>query len=336
MKRALTGLLLVVAMWLSAGRALAQNTDVVLAETLYNEGRRLVEEGKFQEACPKFAESYRIDPATGTLLNLASCHEALGRFATAWTQYHEAVLAARRDQRPDRVSYAQERLAAIEAKLSWLTIQVPAAARVDGLELTLDGVRIGEAVFGIAPPIDAGVHHVEAQAPGYRAWTDEVSITKEGERYTLNVPALEPVPEEQAPAPPPEPRLGAALGTASLPPDRDAGIVDRPLTAPFWVAAGLTVAATGAAVVTGVLYMDKKSEFEAVNNDRYSRAIKEERRELAQRYRNLNTITTASAAAGAALTLVLYLTLPERRRSSAALAPWIGSDSAGVVGDLRF
>ncbi len=334
MKRALTRVLLAVALCLSAGRGLAQNTDVVLAETLYNEGRRLVEEGKFQEACPKFAESYRIDPATGTLLNLAACQEALGRYASAWTQYQEAVIAARRDQRPDRVSYAQERLAAIEPKLSWLTIQVPVAARVEGLALTLDGVRIGEAAFGVATPIDAGVHHVEASAPGYRAWTEELSITKEGERYTLNVPALEPAPEEPAPPPPTDVQARPALGSANLPPDRD--VVDRPLTAPFWVAAGLTAAATGAAVVTGVLYMDKKSEFEAVNNDQYSRATKEDRRELAERYRNLNTIATASAAAGAALTLVLYLTLPERRRSAAALAPWIGSDSAGVVGDLRF
>src|SRR5690606_15467799 len=201
-KRALTRVLWAVALCLSAGRGLAQNTDVVLAETLYNEGRRLVEEGKFQEACPKFAESYRIDPATGTLLNLAACQEALGRYASAWTQYQEAVIAARRDQRPDRVSYAQERLAAIEPKLSWLTIQVPVAARVEGLALTLDGVRIGEAAFGVATPIDAGVHHVEASAPGYRAWTEELSITKEGERYTLNVPALEPAPEEPAPPPP--------------------------------------------------------------------------------------------------------------------------------------
>ena len=50
-----------------------------MAESLFREGKRLSGEHKFAEACPKFAESYKLDPGLGTLLNLAICHEVGGQ-----------------------------------------------------------------------------------------------------------------------------------------------------------------------------------------------------------------------------------------------------------------
>ncbi len=59
--------------------AAAQPSNTALAESLFREGKRLSSEKKFAEACPKFAESYRLDPGLGTLLNLATCHESEGQ-----------------------------------------------------------------------------------------------------------------------------------------------------------------------------------------------------------------------------------------------------------------
>ena len=57
--------------------------DVATAEKLFQEGRRLMANGSIEEACAKFTESQRLDPSSGTLINLAACHAELGMTASA-------------------------------------------------------------------------------------------------------------------------------------------------------------------------------------------------------------------------------------------------------------
>ncbi|HSS37574.1 MAG TPA: hypothetical protein VLT58_02280 [Polyangia bacterium] len=171
------------------GRARADTTtaDRAIAERLYDRGRGQMEQGQVAAACDSFAESQRLDPATGTLLNLAACHEAQGKLASAWVEFREAVAAARREKRPDRVRYAQDHLTAIEPRLGYLTIVIGESTHGQAPVITLDGRVLGPAVWGIAIPIDAGWHEAVAAFGPDKSWRATVNI-RDGQRRKLQVP----------------------------------------------------------------------------------------------------------------------------------------------------
>ena len=80
----------------TAAAAEPNAADRAIAERLYDQGRKQLTEGNTAAACESFGESMRLDPGTGILLNLASCHETQGRLATAWVEFREALTASRR------------------------------------------------------------------------------------------------------------------------------------------------------------------------------------------------------------------------------------------------
>lgn len=177
-----------------AGSAIAQTnaSDAAIAQSLFEEGRKLMNEKKFPEACPRLERSYKLDPAPGTLLNLAVCHEAIGKTATARNEYLDTVTMARRDNRRDRLTFAQQHLKGLDGKVSTLT--VTDQAREPGLEWRLDGIKVGVESFGIALPIDPGTHTIEATATGKQTWKTTVDVIKDGEKKTLEIPALVDAP----------------------------------------------------------------------------------------------------------------------------------------------
>ncbi|PKN40851.1 MAG: hypothetical protein CVU63_12830, partial [Deltaproteobacteria bacterium HGW-Deltaproteobacteria-20] len=192
-----SSLVLLVLVWVAASapvRAEVSATDRTLARSLFEEGRRFTQQGRHEDACPKFAESFRLDPASGTQINLAVCHEKVGLTATAWAEFNDALSRAREDRRADREKLARTRLAALEPVLSKLEVVVPAESRIGGLRVTLDGVEVREPAWGVSTPTDPGEHVVEATAHGRRPWTSRVVVGDVSDRQTIEVPVLELIP----------------------------------------------------------------------------------------------------------------------------------------------
>jgi hypothetical protein len=220
--------------------AATDGDDLLMAEALFRDGRELLARRDYAHACPKLAESYRLDPATGTLLALALCHEGQGKLASAWGEYVDAASRSRAERRSDRESAARARAADLEAKYSTLTIVLAEGAALPGLEIRRNGLAVAAVWFGTPIPVDGGTVTVEASAPGHSSWRSQLAIAGYGDHQTIVVPSLDSVSGSvRAPAPPPAaPGLRAlappAAPSPSAAPEDPAGVpaVAAPAEAP--------------------------------------------------------------------------------------------------------
>ena len=251
-----------------AAPALAQAGDAALAESLFREGKRLLGEHKYAEACPKFEESYKLDHGLGTLLNLASCHEAAGKPASAWAEFSEAASRAKRDNDNDRAQLAEDHIKALEPKLAHVSIAVAPGASVPGLVVKFDSRELSSAALGVQIPVDPGTHLVEASAPGKQPYSQSFETPATATVLAITVPALRDAPAAAAPAGAP---LAAPATTAqatpppttSAPPQASASSGSHTALIASGVATGVLVVGTG---ITGVLYSSKRSAFNTANN----------------------------------------------------------------------
>lgn len=295
-----------------APTAHAQPTDsVAAAEQLFEQARALFDQGNFAEACPRFAASYKLDPALGTLLNMATCYEMLGHTASAWGHYREVVVHAQKTGDQQRIDIAQARIAAIEPRLPKLTIKAPKVP-LASLIVTRDDAPLDIAVLGAPIYVDPGQHTITASAPGYKPFTTTISI-KESETQEVQL-ALELAPDQPAPQ-------GGV--TTIIREESDPGKTRRLF--------GLTLGGAGAvALITGVSFgfAARDSWHSAFDDGLCNRTTLEctpEGQDLARTARTRALVANIVGGAGIAMLAggaILYLTAPGR--ADVAVTPTSG------------
>ena len=275
MKSILIATSLLVGAALAPATARAQSTPAAqtqaqnLAEQLFVTGKLLMQEKEYDRACPKFEESFRLDPtATGTLLNLALCYEAVGRYASAWSRFRE-VASRSRGKREDRRKTAEEHAVAAQKQLSMLTLKVEPDANVQGFVLRLDGEAIMSAAWGTEIPVDPGPRVVEAEAPGKVPWRTSVDVGVRRDRRTVTVTPLRdapPPPPPIAPVVPPSPVAAPApaatqkVDVAASLAAADAVASARARRTVGFTLAGLGLVGIGAGAFFGALALKKNDQ----------------------------------------------------------------------------
>jgi hypothetical protein len=308
------GFVVVVAATVFAGDARAQTSDEALAESLFQDGKRLMDAGQLAEACPKLAESHRLAPAGGTALAVGMCFEKAGKTASAWAAFTDALSIANRDKRTDRAHFATARLGDLDLKLARVSVTVPIKVRtLPNVRITLDGRPLNKAAWDSRTPIDPGTHQLAASADGHKTAEAPFSI-KDGETLAVETPipvplppgasAAQPVPAGSGSTPiPPAPAAAAdpaspALSNEVLHPTRGVGLV----------VAGLGVAALAVGGAFGLSALNKTKDA----NDRCptSRCGDAAAVDLNDKAGTHATVATALVPLGAvALVLGGYLTL---------------------------
>jgi hypothetical protein len=300
----------------------AQSEDQALAQTLFDEALKLMEKGNFASACPKLAESQRLDPGGGTVFNLAMCREKEGKLASAWSAYNESLSLSIRDGRKDRETAARDRLAGITSKLAKLTVNVPSSVVVPGLEVRLDEAPVRQAVWGVATPVDVGSHHISVTATGKLPWKTTVEIQTDGERKAVDVPALEDEPVTAAPPPPPAPRPVDAV--APKPEKKDTTLA--------WIAGGVGAAGLITGTIAGIVVFSKRGASDAECRGgctQHGVDLMNEAKTAAW----VSDIAFGVGLAGIGTSIVLFvLAKPAPARTHVTLIPAIGPTFLGAQG----
>lgn len=315
---------LLVAFALLSHAASARAQSAAAAQALFQEARKLMEKGDYGAACKKLEDSQKLDPAPGTLFNLAHCFEKNGQTASAWVTFKSAASAYKSTNRPDWETKARDRAEALEPRLSHLTIVTDG----QGVEIRRDGTKIATSELGVEIPVDPGPHTVEASAPNKKPWSSVVKVAADGGRERVRVPVLELLPQPAA-------RSGSSTGP------------DKPIEEPppsstqktlAFVAGGLGVIGLGVGAATGLMAVSENDKAKQLCPTEGA-CSNRQGVDASDSAKSFGTVSTVSFVAGGALLVtgvVLYLTAPSSSKASgrASIAPFVGVNQLGMVGSF--
>ena len=258
------------------------------AKQHFSKGKQLFSEGRYAEAAREFNAAYNLAPHPMVLFNIAACHEKSGDIPAAVVAYRRYVAEAE-----DAAEIAE--IKAKLAKLEQMVGEVRIGCKISPCQVRVDGTDRGTAPLSAV--LSPGRHDLVATFSG--KIVDQTSVTIEAGKKTSVTLALkvdpatltddsEQQPADDQPDDEPEPTTPEDAGEVSL------GV-------PFWIAAGLTVAAGGATVAFGVMTLKDEEEFEKADR------LDEEIAERGERNRLITNIGIGVTGAAGATALAFAI-----------------------------
>jgi len=168
---------------------------------LFDQGNDLMQQGKLEEACEAFEASNRAEPTAGTLIQLGKCQLRRDRLASAWLAYKDALSRAKD---PAKRKIAADVVAALESRLSYLTISVSDEDRLHQATVTRDGKPLAPDSWNLAQPVDGGDYTIEAHVPGHQPWQTTVHVAVERDKVVVEIPPLDQLPTAREAKPSPD------------------------------------------------------------------------------------------------------------------------------------
>lgn len=318
-------------------RAQVSAEEKATAEAVFEEGMRLIKQGNFTEACPKFEMSQRVDPAVGTMLYLAECYEKTNRTASSWAMFREAASLAETSNQTERMKTAQARAARLEPRLAWVTIEVPKEAAVPGLQIRRNGVLVSPELSGTATPVDPGEVLVEASAPGRLPYSTKVKVAAKG-RVSVTIPPLQTSPDAVVAAAPVVAQPESAPAAANPPPKQEAPLASTPATpvehrSPIpWIVGGVGIAALGVGTGFGLAALNNADKArELCPNGQCHDPAGQTAADHAHTQATISNVSFILGSAAVATGVVLYFTLPTKQSTQVGLIPMADRSSLGLT-----
>jgi hypothetical protein len=249
------------------------------------------------------------------------------------------AVSARADTPADVAAAAEKRSAPARAAgegQSRLAIVVPVESDVDGLEILRDDALVPDRSYGVALPVDAGMHVLMARAPGRLPWSTQFRLAPGKTTVTVSIPRLSAALPAAPMSPATAPAMATATGADRI--ERDPGKTDRIF--------GLVLGGVGLASVAAGVWLG----FDAASTQRELRPQCPRGYCSAEASASIDQARTQQAAATTLLAIglassvgaaIVFLTMPsapapERRTTAFQLAPAIAPGGASVVAAGKF
>ncbi|HMI84145.1 MAG TPA: hypothetical protein VK550_08615 [Polyangiaceae bacterium] len=298
-----------IAILLSRGRLARCEEPSSGAEQMFQRGRAALADEDYEGARSYFEQSFKIDPALGTLLNLAVCEEKVGKLRAALTHLQEAINKAEPEDR--RRSLIAQRLVRLEARVPRLTIR-PSRPLDPGVILSLDAKPLDPADIGTTLRIDPGTHVLDCAGPHGERCT--IVFTVQEGQDSVQVPTLS-VPATPQPAPGPLAPLFAAA-----PPPITKGAPGAEQRSLAYAAGGFGLASIAVGLIAGVSVLHQK-ELVAVHCD--ERGCDEEGVAAAQKGKTFAIVSTMATGIGVVVmgaSVYVLLSAPSSKDSATGLS----------------
>jgi len=343
----LAGVAVIQHSWVSAAgaqesRVPSESIETDKASALFHEGRRLVDEQRYGEACERFEQSLKLADGLGTRFNLADCWERIGRIASAQAAFAEVALAARAAGQIDRETAARERAAALEARVSRVAIEVQSPA-LDRPTVLRNGSPVAPELWGKSIPVDPGTQLIEVTAPERLPWTSRVQVPSGGALVWVSVPRLLEAPKANQAA------VAAKPPAKKKPSRRGAREKPRDMRAVSLGLAALGVSGIAAGTAFALKYKSFADEAGAIcpsltapcsEEDSLRRDSLDDDAEAAGTGAIISFGVGGAALLGAFISHFVFDTRGkfsrERRETGLQLTPVVGDHAVGLVGQGAF
>ena len=217
-------------------------SQVALARRLFADGVRASEEHRLADAQAAFERSYALSQREVTLLNLAVVLAESGKLVAAIEAYRRFLARADGALEARHGDNARTALAALEARVSNVTITVRAIRPTD--EVRIDDTVIAHEGLGLELPVDPGTHSVEVRR-GRRSCARRAIRVAEGARADVELDATCPPSAEET----------ARLAVAEAEAQHEREEAASGPSAWVWVGVGAGVLAVAAAIIVIVLLL---------------------------------------------------------------------------------
>lgn len=311
--------------WAGVSWAEPTAADRATARSLAGEGYQALQDKDYATAADRFSRADALVHAPTLMIDWARSLAGLGKLVEAQERYEQIVREGVEPKAPKSwqraLSDAAAELSQLKPRLAWITISVSGG---DGARVTIDGVEVPPAAIGVRRAVNPGSLHISVEAKGFSSQQKTLEL-REGAEGAAEF-NLEPDPDAKEPRPAPVQPL------ASVP------VKPRNPT-PMYVAFGASAAGLAVGLVSGGLFLSKRSDLKGVCNS--DGKCQSSHSDTLQQYNTFGTISVVGygvAVAGAGVGLALWLANRDAGPSTPAKAlevhPYVGLGSVGAVGSF--